>query len=383
MIKRLTACFLLLLSACLAHAADRPLIPSPPQLAASAYVLMDAHTGQILVQQNPDKKIPPASLTKIMTSYIVAEELKKGAIKEQDLVPISKKAWQMGGSKMFVKVGDKVPVIDLLRGMVVQSGNDASIALAEYISGSEEVFAEVMNQEAERLGMKNTHFVNATGWPADGHETTARDLAILSRALINDHPEHYNIYSEKYFSYAGINQPNRNRLLWRDPAVDGIKTGHTEAAGYCLVSSAVKRGMRLISVVVGTDSDEKRASESQKLLSYGFRYYQTHKVYGSNDVLQTERVWGGKAPEVGIAVDRDVYVTIPRGGEDSIKADLIIDGELEAPIKKGQQLGKVVVTLDGETVADVKAVAAEDVERAGFFKRMWDAIKRFVMGFFD
>ncbi|WP_346837253.1 D-alanyl-D-alanine carboxypeptidase family protein [Microbulbifer sp. SAOS-129_SWC] len=383
MIKRLTACFLLLLSAGLAQAADKPLIPSPPQLAATAYVLMDAHTGQILVQHNADKKIPPASLTKIMTSYIVAEELKKGAIKENDLVPISKKAWKMGGSKMFVKVGDKVPVIDLLRGMVVQSGNDASIALAQYISGSEEVFAEVMNQEAERLGMKNTHFVNATGWPAPGHETTARDLAILSRALIRDHPEHYNIYSEKYFSYAGINQPNRNRLLWRDPSVDGIKTGHTEAAGYCLVSSAVKRGMRLISVVVGTASDEKRASESQKLLSYGFRYYQTHKVYGSNDVLQTERVWGGKAPEVGIAVDKDVYVTIPRGGEESIKADLIIDGEIEAPIKKGQQLGKVVVTLDGKTVADVKAVAAEDVDRAGFFKRMWDAIKRFVMGFFS
>ncbi|WP_193161451.1 D-alanyl-D-alanine carboxypeptidase family protein [Microbulbifer hainanensis] len=382
MIKRLTACFLLLLSAGLAHA-EKPLIPSPPQLAATAYILMDAHTGQVLVEHNADKKIPPASLTKIMTSYIVAEELKKGAIKETDLVPISKKAWQKGGSKMFVKVGDKVPVIDLLRGMVVQSGNDASIALAEYISGSEEVFAEVMNQQAERLGMKNSHFVNATGWPAEGHETTARDLAILSRALIRDHPEHYNIYSEKYFSYAGINQPNRNRLLWRDPSVDGIKTGHTEEAGYCLVASAVKRGMRLISVVAGTDSDEKRASESQKLLSYGFRYFQTHKVYGSNDILQTERVWGGKAPEVGIAVAKDVYVTIPRGGEDSIKADLIIDGELEAPLKKGQPVGKVVVTLDGETVADVKAVVAEDVERAGFFKRMWDAVKRFVMGFFS
>ena len=382
MIKRLTACFLLLFTAALAQA-GQSLIPAPPQLAATAYLLIDAHTGQVLVEHNADKQIPPASLTKMMTAYIVSEEIEKGSIKENDLVRISEKAWKKGGSKMFVKVGDQVPVIDLLRGVIVQSGNDASIALAEHVSGSEEVFAEVMNQQAELLGMRDTHFVNATGWPAEGHVTTARDLATLARALINDHPAHYNIYSEKYFSYAGINQPNRNRLLWRDPAVDGIKTGHTDEAGYCLVASAVKRGMRLISVVVGTESDEKRASESQKLLAYGFRYYQTHKVYGSEDILQTERVWGGKALEVGIAVAEDVFVTIPRGGEESIKADLIIDGELEAPLEKGQPVGKVVVTLDGETVADVKAVAAEDVERAGFFKRMWDALKRFIMGFFS
>ncbi|WP_250458731.1 D-alanyl-D-alanine carboxypeptidase family protein [Microbulbifer litoralis] len=382
MIKRIAACLILLLGTALAHA-EKPLIPAPPQLAATAYLLLDAHTGQVLVEHNADEQIPPASLTKMMTAYIVSEEIENGSIKEDDPVRISEKAWKKGGSKMFVKVGDKVPVIDLLRGVIVQSGNDASIALAEYVSGSESVFAEVMNQQAELLGMENTHFVNATGWPADGHLTTARDLGTLARAVIADHPDHYDIYSEKYFSYAGINQPNRNRLLWRDPAVDGIKTGHTEEAGYCLVASAVKRGMRLISVVVGTKSDENRAAESQKLLAYGFRYYQTHKVYSSSDVLQTERVWGGKAPEVGIAVAEDVYVTIPRGGEDSIKADLIIDGELEAPLEKGQPVGKVVVTLDGETVADIKAVAAEDVEKAGFFKRMWDALKRFIMGFFQ
>ncbi|MCW8126912.1 D-alanyl-D-alanine carboxypeptidase family protein [Microbulbifer halophilus] len=381
MIKRIAACLILLFGAVQAHA-DKPLIPAPPELAADAYLLLDAHTGQILVQHNIDKQIPPASLTKMMTAYIVSEEIEKGAIKESDPVRISEKAWKKGGSKMFVKVGDKVPVIDLLRGVIVQSGNDASIALAEYVSGSEEVFAEVMNQQAELLGMEDTHFVNATGWPADGHLTTARDLGTLARALIADHPDHYDIYSEKYFNYAGINQPNRNRLLWRDPAVDGIKTGHTEAAGYCLVASAVKRGMRLISVVVGTDSDEQRAAESQKLLAYGFRYYQTHKVYSSSDVLQTERIWGGVAPEVGIAVAEDVFATIPRGGEDSIKADLIVDGELEAPLEKGEPVGKVVVTLDGETIADVEAVAAEDVEKAGFFKRIWDALKRFVMSFF-
>lgn len=383
MFKRVFACLLLIVSTSGVAQADKPLIPAPPQLAATAYLLIDAHTGQILVEHDADKQVPPASLTKMMTSYIVSEELEKGAIKEQDPVNISEKAWRMGGSKMFVKVNDKVPVIDLLRGVIVQSGNDASIALAEHVSGSEEVFAEVMNQQAERLGMTDTHFVNATGWPADGHMTTARDLGTLARALINDHPDHYALYSEKYFRFNGINQPNRNRLLWRDPAVDGIKTGHTEEAGYCLVASAVKRGMRLISVVVGTDSDEKRAAETQKLLAYGFRYYQTHKVYGANDVLQTERVWGGKADTVGVAVQNDVFVTIPRGGEESIKADLIVDGELKAPLAKGQQVGKVIVTLDGQTVADIPAVVAEDVEEGGFFKRLWDSIKRFVMGFFQ
>ncbi|WP_105103625.1 D-alanyl-D-alanine carboxypeptidase family protein [Microbulbifer pacificus] len=383
MFKRLFACLLLIVSTSSVAQADKPLIPAPPQLAATAYILIDAHTGQVLVEHDADKQIPPASLTKMMTSYIVSEELEKGAIKEQDPVNISEKAWRMGGSKMFVKVNDKVPVIDLLRGVIIQSGNDASIALAEHVSGSEEVFAEVMNQQAERLGMTDTHFVNATGWPADGHMTTARDLGTLARALIADHPSHYALYSEKYFRFNGINQPNRNRLLWRDSAVDGIKTGHTEEAGYCLVASAVKRGMRLISVVVGTDSDEKRAAETQKLLAYGFRYFQTHKVYGANDVLQTERVWGGKADSVGVAVQSDVFVTIPRGGEESIKADLIIDGELKAPLAKGQQVGKVIVTLDGQTVADIPAVVAEDVEEGGFFKRLWDSIKRFVMGFFQ
>ncbi|WHI45793.1 D-alanyl-D-alanine carboxypeptidase family protein [Microbulbifer sp. JMSA004] len=381
MITRIIACSFLLLCAGLAQA--QSLIPAPPQLAAKSYLLLDANTGQVLVEHEADTPVPPASLTKMMTAYIVSEEILKGSIKENDMVRISEKAWRKGGSKMFVKVGDQVPVIDLMRGVIIQSGNDASIALAEHVSGSEEVFAEVMNQQAELLGMEDTNFVNATGWPAEGHVTTAHDLGVLARALIMDHPEHYDIYSEKYFSYSGINQPNRNRLLWRDSSVDGIKTGHTEEAGYCLVASAMKRGMRLVAIVVGTDSDEKRASETQKLLAYGFRYYQTHKVYGQGEELQTERVWGGKEPSVGIAVAKDVFVTIPRGGEEGIKADLIVDGELEAPVQKGQPVGKVVVTLDGETVADVKAVAAEDVERAGFFKRMWDSIKRFVMGFFS
>ncbi|MCH9691374.1 MAG: D-alanyl-D-alanine carboxypeptidase [Gammaproteobacteria bacterium] len=381
MIRHLFACTILLFAAVMAQA-EKPLIPAPPQLAASAYMLLDAHTGQVLVEHNADEQIPPASLTKMMTSYIVSEELEKGSIKEQDLVRISEKAWRKGGSKMFVKVGDRVPVIDLLRGVIVQSGNDASIALAEHISGSEEVFAEVMNQHAERLGMHDSHFVNATGWPAEGHVTTVRDLGILARALIADHPGHYELYSEKYFRFNGINQPNRNRLLWRDPSVDGIKTGHTEAAGYCLVTSAVKRGMRLISVVVGADSDEQRAEETQKLLSYGFRYYQTHKVYAGNEELKTEHVWGGKQDNVAITIENDLFVTIPRGAEGDIKAELVVDGELEAPLAKYQPVGALEVTLDGETLIEVPAVTATAVERGGFFKRTWDRIRRFVIGLF-
>lgn len=381
MIRRLFACTLLWFAIAAAQA-ERPLIPAPPQLAATAYLLLDANTGQILVEKNADESIPPASLTKMMTSYIVSEELEKGAIKEQDLVRISEKAWRKGGSKMFVKVGDQVPVIDLLRGVIVQSGNDASIALAEYISGSEEVFAEVMNQQAELLGMRDSHFVNATGWPAEGHLTTARDLGILARALVADHPGHYELYSEKYFRYNGINQPNRNRLLWRDSSVDGIKTGHTEEAGYCLVTSAVKHGMRLISVVVGADSDEQRAQETQKLLAYGFRYYQTHKVYAGGEPLKTERVWGGKEKEVAITLADDLFVTIPRGAEEGIKADLVIGDELEAPLTKHQPVGKLVVTLDGKTLVDVPAVTATAVQQGGFFKRAWDSLRRFVIGLF-
>ncbi|GMG86456.1 D-alanyl-D-alanine carboxypeptidase family protein [Biformimicrobium ophioploci] len=370
-----TMCFSVLVQA-------QALIPAPPQLAATAYLLMDAHTGQVLIEYDADKQIPPASLTKMMTSYIVSDEIGNGSVKMDDEVRISEKAWRMGGSKMFVKVGDRVKVSDLLRGVIIQSGNDASVALAEHVAGSEDAFVDVMNQQAELLGMQDTHFKNSTGWPAEGHLTTARDLATLGRALIRDHPEHYKIYSEKYFNFNGINQPNRNRLLWRDNSVDGIKTGHTEEAGYCLVSSAVKRGMRLIAVVTGTKSDEKRASESQKLLTYGFRYFQTHKVYGSGDVLQTEPVWFGAADQVEIAVSEDVFATIPRGGEDKLKAELVMDGELEAPLTKGQQVGKVVVQLDGTTIAEVPAVAAEAVEEGGFFKRIWDHIKRFVMGLF-
>src|SRR5690606_13601838 len=267
------------------------IIPSPPQLAASGYLLIDADTGAVLVEHNADERLPPASLTKMMSSYIVSEEIESGRISEEDMVNISVKAWRMGGSKMFIREGTQVSVKDLLLGVIVQSGNDATVALAEYVSGSEDAFVDVMNQKAALMGMTSTHFENSTGWPAEGHLTTARDLGILARAIINDHPEHYALYKEKYFVWNDIRQPNRNLLLFRDETVDGLKTGHTEEAGYCLVASAKRNGMRLISVVMGTASENARAAESQKLLAYGFRYYETLSLYNAGTELSKTRVW--------------------------------------------------------------------------------------------
>ncbi|WP_425411501.1 D-alanyl-D-alanine carboxypeptidase family protein [Marinimicrobium agarilyticum] len=362
--------------------AQEVIIPSPPQLAATAYLLMDADTGKVLVEHNADQRLPPASLTKMMTAYIVSEEVERNRASENDMVNISVKAWQKGGSKMFVREGTEVKLIDLLRGVIIQSGNDASIALAEHIAGSEEGFVDVMNQTAAQLGMVNTQFQNSTGWPAEGHYTTARDLAILAKAVIEDHPDHYSLYSEKYFSYNGINQANRNRLLFRDESVDGLKTGHTEAAGYCLVASAVRRDMRLISVVLGTSSENARAAETEKLLSYGFRYYQTQALYSAGDELQRQRVWAGKQEEVVIGVSQDIRLTIPRGAEDKLDAQMHIDEIIKAPVAVGDELGSLTIDLNGERLVDVPLVALEPVEEAGFFSRLIDAIKLFFIKIF-
>jgi D-alanyl-D-alanine carboxypeptidase (penicillin-binding protein 5/6) len=355
----------------------QPIIPASPQLASSAYILMDAHSGRILAEQNADQTLPPASITKLMTSYIVSAEIERGAINHADLVPISVNAWQKGGSKMFVREGTQVPVIDLMRGMIVQSGNDATIALAEQIAGSEKAFVDVMNQQASLLGLANTHYRNATGWPEEGHYSSARDIALLAKALITEFPDSYELYSEQYFSYNGINQPNRNKLLFRDKTVDGIKTGHTEDAGYCLVASSEREGMRLISVVLGAKSDESRAVESQKLLSYGFRYYQTHKLYGKKDVISQARIWKGKVDSLALGVSKDLYLTIPRGSEDSLVATASVDQIIEAPIVIGQELGSVSVTLDGETLLNTPLVAMATIEKAGLFSRIVDAITLF------
>ncbi len=358
------------------------IIPAAPQLSSTAYLLVDANTGTVLVERNADQQLPPASLTKMMTSYIVSSEIESGNLKPADLVNISVKAWKMGGSKMFIREGTQVPVQDLLRGVIIQSGNDASVALAEHVAGSEGAFADVMNQQAALLGMSNSHFKNATGWPIEGHLTTARDLSILARALVNDYPEHYSYYSEKYFQYNGITQPNRNKLLFRDKSVDGIKTGHTDAAGYCLVSSAQKNGMRLIAVVMGTRSEEARAVESQKLLSYGFRYYQTHKLYSAGDELQTARVWAGLSPEVALSVRDDIFLTIPRGAEKELQAQLAVDEIIKAPLKPGQELGQLTVKLKDEMLVDTPLVARDQVAEAGFFARLVDNIKLFFFTLF-
>ena len=359
------------------------LIPAPPEISAKSWILIDANTGKILVEENPDQQLPPASLTKMMTSYVVAGEMGSGKISKDDNVPISVNAWKMGGSKMFVREGTEVPIMQLLRGIIIQSGNDATVALAEHVAGSESAFADVMNQRAALLGMSNTNFLNATGWPAEGHLTTARDLSLLAQALIADHPEHYKLYSEKYFEFNGIKQPNRNRLLWRDKSVDGMKTGHTEAAGYCLVASAERNGMRLISVVMGTNSEEARAQESQKLLSYGFRYYETALLYNAGDVIQAANpVWFGKEDMVDLVVDRDIFLTYPRGARELLEVNIHVDTIIKAPLTSTGELGKLTVAYQGEQLLEVSLRAGHPIAEAGFFARLWDHMMLFIKGLF-
>ncbi len=363
--------------------ANTPLMPAPPQLAATSWLLIDANSGQVLIEQNADQRLPPASLTKMMTSYLAAEKVKEGQIKWSDEVLVSEKAWRMGGSKMYIRVGTRVTVEDLMRGIIIQSGNDASIAIAEHLAGSEEAFADMMNQTAKRLGMTGTNYMNATGWPDPDHYTTARDLGLLARHVIFDHPEDYKLYSEKEFLYNGIRQPNRNLLLWRDSSVDGIKTGHTEEAGYCLVSSAVRDGMRLIAVVMGTKNEEARAGETLKLLTYGFRFYETVRSYGANEVLAEPEIWFGSTPTVKLGLDKDLTLTIPRGMQQDVKAELDYKPlELKAPITKGQQLGIVRVSVKDKVISETPLVALEPVEEAGFVKTIWHHILRFVKGLF-
>ncbi|WP_129138741.1 D-alanyl-D-alanine carboxypeptidase family protein [Modicisalibacter coralii] len=359
-----------------------PMIPSPPSLNASSWILLDANSGEVLVEHNADQRLPPASLTKMMTAYIVEKEINDGNIADDDMVTISEHAWRTGGSRMFVREGTQVSVNDLLHGVVIQSGNDASVALAEYVAGSEPSFVDLMNQQAQRMGLKNTHFANATGLPHDDHYSSARDLANIARHIIQDFPDHYEMYSEKYFTYNGIRQPNRNRLLWRDPSVDGLKTGHTDAAGFCLVSSAKQDDMRLISVVMGTNSDEARAQESQKLLSYGFRFFDTFKLYQRGAVLNQPRIWGGAQDTLKLGVTDALYLTVPKGRRDEMTAKLNIPETIKAPVQAGQQLGTLQVKLGEEVIREEPLVALQSVEQGGFFKRIWDAVLLFFTGLF-
>lgn len=358
------------------------LIPAPPQVSASSYLLIDANSGKVIVEHNSREALPPASLTKMMTAYIVESEVASGNVNLYDEVPISVKAWRTGGSKMFIKEGTKVLLEDLLRGVIIQSGNDASIALAEYVAGSEDAFADVMNQQAAALGMTTSNFMNATGLPDENHYSTAADLAILAKAIIQDYPEQYAVYAEKYFTYNNIRQPNRNRLLWRDKSVDGLKTGHTEEAGFCLVASAKRDDMRLISVVMGTNSEEARAKETQKLLNYGFRYYKTHELYQPGESLIESKVWGGAAEQFQLGLAEKVVVTIPRGQKSELDAKLDLDPVIEAPVQIGQEFGRLVVKLGDEIIVNERLVALNEVEQGGFFKRIWDWIKLFFIGLF-
>lgn len=355
-------------------AAAKP-IPNPPTLNASSYFLIDFDTGRVLAEKDPDKPIEPASITKLMTAYLVDKAIADGDVALDELVTISEKAWRMKGSKMFVEVGKQVAVEDLLKGLIIQSGNDASVALAEHIAGSESAFAGYMNHQAQLLGMSNTNFVNATGWPHEEHYSSARDIAILTQAVIREFPESYRHYKEREYTFNKIRQFNRNRLLWRDETVDGVKTGHTEAAGFCLVASAERDDMRLISVVLGADSDKARTQSSQSLLNYGFRFYETHKLYRAEEVLKTARIWYGDLEQVSLGVGKDIHITIPRGRYRDLDASMEIDREISAPIARGRQLGQVSIKLDDELMLSEDIVAMQDVAEGSFFVRALDSIK--------
>ena len=362
-----------------AHAAQA-LVPQPPQLGASAYILMDALTGKVIAELNADQVLPPASLTKMMTAYMLAYELAAGNVSLDDQVHISEKAWRTEGSRMFIQEGKFVSLEDLMRGVIIQSGNDASVAVAEHLAGSEDAFADLMNQHATRLGMTHTVFHNSTGLPAEGHLTTARDLAILAQAIIRDYPEHYRVYSEKEFTFNKIRQPNRNKLLWSDNTVDGLKTGYTEAAGYCMVASAKRDGQRLISVILGASSPEVRARESQKLITYGMRFYETHLLYDAQERLANVRVWGGEQDYVELMLESELAVTIARGQAKYIKATIDINTGITAPLSAGDVLGKLIITLDTDVILEQDLVAAEDVLKGGFFKGLVDSVMRLISG---
>jgi D-alanyl-D-alanine carboxypeptidase (penicillin-binding protein 5/6) len=365
--------FTALLFAVFSLAASAQTVP-PPVLAAKAWLLMDQATGQVLAAHEPDARIEPASLTKLMTAYLTFASLKSGSITLQQAVPVSEKAWRMEGSRMFVQPDRPVLVEELVQGMIVQSGNDACVALAELIAGSEESFAHLMNREAQRLGMKNTNFTNSSGLPDPNHYTTARDLSLLASAISRDFPEYYRYYSQKEYRYNNITQPNRNRLLWLDPTVDGLKTGHTANAGYCLIASALRGPRRLVSVVLGAESDNIRAQESLKLLNYGFQFYDTAKLYSAGQELSRFRVWKGSVNELPVGFVQDFVMSLPKGQAEKLQSQLTSLQPVVAPLQKGQQVGTLQLSLDGKPIGDYAVVALQDVPVAGFFGRLWDTL---------
>jgi D-alanyl-D-alanine carboxypeptidase (penicillin-binding protein 5/6) len=346
-----------------------------PAIAARAYVLLDFNSGQFLQTYNPNERVEPASLTKLMTAYLTFAALRQKTLRPDQTVPVSTRAWRTEGSRMFIEPRKPVTVDELLRGMIVQSANDACIALAEAVAGTEEAFAQLMTREAQRLGMKSTNFVNATGLPHPQHYSTAQDLALLAAAVVSDFPEYYPLYSTKEYRYNNISQSNRNRLLWTDPTVDGMKTGYTENAGYCLITSARREHRRLISVVLGTASESARAIESQKLLNYGFQFYDTVRLYEKNQPVATLQVWKGAANIVKAGFISDLYLTLPKGEVEKLKANVESMQPLLAPISAGQRVGTVKIMLDGKPYRELPVVALEDVPVAGILGRGWDSIR--------
>ncbi len=372
--KHLVLVFLLGVVGAAASAQTRP-VPAAPIIGATSYLMIDAKSGRELASLKPDNPVPPASLTKLMTTYVVFHALKEGQFAVDDEVTISEKAWRMQGSRMFVEVGKRVRVEDLLLGIIVQSGNDASVALAEFVAGSESVFAEMMNQYAQALGMHSTHFVNATGLPNDDHYSTARDLATLTRSMIKEFPDYYAWHAVKEFQWGDIKQPNRNRLLWRDDSVDGLKTGHTEAAGYCLVASAKRDGMRVVTVVLGTSSDKARVDGSQALINYGFRFYETHLLFKAGEEIARARIWKSANEYTTLGVMEDLYITVPRGTYDSLESVHNMPAVLLAPVAAGQPLAEIKVSLNGSDLVHEQLRALEDNPSGSLWQRTVDGVK--------
>ena len=374
--------FLLIVPFCMDLSAQS-LVPKAPKLNLSSYILIEASTNTVIAEFNSDNQIAPASMTKVMSGYVMADQIANGSISLDDKVLISEKAWKTGGSKMFIEAGKRVSVKDLLSGIIIQSGNDATIAMAEYVAGSEEGFVDFMNAYASELELTNSLFQNSTGFSDPNHFTSAKDLAKLTQALINNFPDHYATYKEKEFTFSGIRQLNRNKLLWRDDSVDGVKTGHTDSAGFCLISSAQRNDMRLIAVVAGSESENERLTASQRLLEYGFRFYATQKLVSQEIKVTTAKVWGGKTNEVALGSAKDIYLTLPRSEFKNIKANYQFNNNLQAPIEIGQMIGSIEFTSNDRVVLSAPLVAIETVEAKGFFGMLWSRLVYWITSLFS
>jgi D-alanyl-D-alanine carboxypeptidase (penicillin-binding protein 5/6) len=359
------------------------MVPKAPKLNLDSYILLEANTNTVIAEFNSENQISPASMTKVMSGYVIADQIASGAISLDDKVLVSEKAWKTGGSKMFIEAGKRVSVRDLLSGIVIQSGNDATVAMAEYVAGSEEGFVDFMNAYASELGLSNTLFQNAVGWTDPNHFSSVNDLAQLTKALIANFPDHYATYKEKEFTFSGIRQLNRNKLLWRDDSVDGVKTGHTESAGYCLISSAKRNDMRLIAVVAGSPSENERLISSQRLLEYGFRFFATQKLISKDSEITTAKVWGGKMDEVALGTKEDILLTLPRSDFKNIKANYNFKNNIQAPISNGDVIGDIEFISDDRVVLSAPLVAIESVEVKGFFGRIWARIVFWILSLFS